>query len=177
MRTRNPLLFGHLGQRSFPFQASFSGRAFRSQKCNETPIFGVSRKICEYEPRPHSRARACCMMSSFCLCFPLLFCVVVGQKWNSHARYTVSYASQTLCPSHPYPTANVSDVLQVLCPYLDEVGKNISSLLSTTPGGAVVSVVYRDTVIWTHGDGAINMSGERLSLSSREQRFMASSPT
>lgn len=90
----------------------------------------------------------------------LFFCAILGQKWNPHVREGTPYASQTLCPSYPYPQADPSTVLKALGPFLEEVGKNMSRVLSETPGGAVVSVVYRDTIIWTHGDGAINMSGE-----------------
>ena len=51
-------------------------------------------------------------------------------------------------------------MLKALGPFLEEVGKNMSRVLSETPGGAVVSVIYRDSVIWTRGVGTINMSGK-----------------
>ena len=66
----------------------------------------------------------------------------------------------TLCPSYPYPTVDPSTLLRPLGPLLEEVGQNMSSLIKSTPGGAVVIVVYRDTVIWTVAGGLINISGE-----------------
>ena len=67
-----------------------------------------------------------------------------------------------VCPSFPLPVANVSDVLSKLQPFLEEAAKNISAALKTdsSPGGAVVSVVYKDSVIWTQGYGLINDSGK-----------------
>lgn len=85
----------------------------------------------------------------------------VGLKWRMRDAKRVG---QTLCPSYPYPATDPSTVQQILTPYLDELGRNMSSLIKSTPGGAVVSVVYRDTVIWTFADGLINMSGELVSF-------------
>lgn len=112
------------------------------------------------------------LLSAF-LALALLFVVTEGQKWRYSVRDEASGYSQTLCPSYPYPVAEASTLLQALQPYLDEIGKNISSLLTTTPGGAVVSVVYRDTVIWTHGGGAINMSGKLVTAFWRQRRAEA----
>ena len=79
--------------------------------------------------------------------------------------------SQMLCPSYPYPVANASTVLHAMRSYLDDAGNNISTALRDTPGGAVVSVVYRDTVIWTHEHGLIDMSGEACTSFSTTQCF------
>ena len=84
------------------------------------------------------------------LSLSLLFSGSVGLTWQLKEGRKVG---QTLCPSYPYPTVDPSTLLKVL-------GPNMSTLIKSTPGGAVVSVVYRDTVIWTHADGLINMSGE-----------------
>ena len=102
------------------------------------------------------------MLLSAVFSLSLFFCGVVGQKWSSHTREKTPHVSQTLCPSYPYPQADPSTVQKALGPFLEEVGKNMSRVLSETPGGAVVSVVYRDTVIWTRGVGAINMSGKSI---------------
>ena len=66
-----------------------------------------------------------------------------------------------LCPGHPLPVVDTSDVLARLRPVLDEAAKNISAILreDKAPGGAVVGVVYRDTLIWSQGFGLINDSG------------------
>ena len=67
-----------------------------------------------------------------------------------------------LCPSYPLPAASPSDLLAKLEPFLEEAAKNISAALEEhkSPGGAVVNVVYNDTVIWTKGFGLINDSGK-----------------
>lgn len=83
---------------------------------------------------------------------------VEGLKWS---RNVLDNTSPRLCPGYPYPVANASTVLQALGPFLEEVSKNMSKVLRDTPGGSVVAVVYRDTIIWTHEFGLINMSGER----------------
>ena len=66
------------------------------------------------------------------------------------------------CPSYPLPAASPSDLLAKLEPFLEEAAKNISAALEEhkSPGGAVVNVVYNDTVIWTKGFGLINDSGK-----------------
>jgi len=70
----------------------------------------------------------------------------------------------TLCPSYPLPTASASVLLVKLEPFLEEAVENISAVLQEdrSPGGAVVSIVYNDTVIWTKGFGLINDSGKTL---------------
>ena len=66
-----------------------------------------------------------------------------------------------LCPGHPLPVVDTSDVLAGLRLTLDEAAKNISAILKEdkAPGGAVVGVVYRDMLIWSQGFGLINDSG------------------
>ena len=66
-----------------------------------------------------------------------------------------------LCPPYPLPSASASDVLSKLQPFLTEAAANISAALKAdnSPGGAVVNLVYNDTVIWTKGFGLINDSG------------------
>ena len=88
----------------------------------------------------------------------LLACLTIGVEGLGW-RHNKPTSSETLCPSHPYPIANASEVLSKLQPFLDEAGKNMSEALAGSPGGAVVNVVYKDTVIWTKGFGLINMSG------------------
>ena len=87
----------------------------------------------------------------------LLACLASGValRW----RHNKPTSSETLCPSHPYPIANATELLSKLQPFLDESSKNMSEALAGSPGGAVVNVVYKDTVIWTQGFGLINMSG------------------
>ena len=65
------------------------------------------------------------------------------------------------CPDYPLPSASASDVLSKLQPFLTEAATNISAALKAdnSPGGAVVNLVYNDTVIWTKGFGLINDSG------------------
>ena len=71
-----------------------------------------------------------------------------------------------LCPSYPLPAASPTDLLAKLKPFLEEAAKNISAVLEEdkSPGGAVVNVVYNDTVIWTKGFGLINDSGSELTI-------------
>jgi CubicO group peptidase (beta-lactamase class C family) len=112
------------------------------------------------QPRPPTRARLSAskmvypLVAAF-LSLSLLFSGSVGLKWQLKEGRKVG---QSLCPSYPYPTVDPSTLLKILGPFLEELGQNMSSLIKSTPGGAVVSVVYRDTVIWTHADGLINMS-------------------
>ena len=77
---------------------------------------------------------------------------------------TTTRADATPCPSHPLPTASASVLLVKLEPFLEEVAENISAALEEdkSPGGAVVSIVYNDTVIWTKGFGLINDSGNEI---------------
>ena len=116
------------------------------------------------QPRPPTRARLSAskmvypLVAAF-LSLSLLFSGSVGLKWQLKEGRKVG---QSLCPSYPYPTVDPSTLLKILGPFLEELGQNMSSLIKSTPGGAVVSVVYRDTVIWTHADGLINMSGEPI---------------
>ena len=85
----------------------------------------------------------------------------MGLQDGNRARDKAPLTSQALCPSHPYPVIEPSAMQQFLAPFLEDVGNKMSTELKTTPGGAVVSLVYRDTVIWTYGYGAINMSGKQ----------------
>lgn len=98
---------------------------------------------------------------TLCLSISLLFCGVVGLQDGNRARDKAPLTSQVLCPSYPYPVVEPSAMQQILAPFLEDVGNKMSAELKTTPGGAVVSLVYRDTVIWTYGYGAINMSGKQ----------------
>lgn len=72
-----------------------------------------------------------------------------------------------LCHSFPLPAATPSDLLAKLEPFLEEAAENISAALKedNSPGGAVVSVVYNDTMIWTKGSGLINDSGKKITIS------------
>lgn len=97
---------------------------------------------------------------ALCLSISLLFYGVVGLLDGNRERDKTPLASQVLCPSHPYPVMDPSTMQQILAPFLEEVGNNMSAQLKTTPGGAVVSLVYRDKIIWSYGYGAINMSGK-----------------
>ena len=82
-------------------------------------------------------------------------------KWRPRGRDLAS--SQTLCPSYPYPSVDPQTLLEHLALYLDVWGRNMSALVNSTPGGAFVSLVYRDTVIWSLGAGVVNMSGKNYS--------------
>ena len=98
---------------------------------------------------------------SFSLSLALVCSGVVGLKWrHDSTRERKLAASQILCPSYPYPAANASTMRTMLDPFLQDFAKNASEALKNSPGGAVVSIVYNDTVIWTQGFGLINMSGE-----------------
>lgn len=111
------------------------------------------------EPRPLPATCSKMQVVALCLSISLLFCGVVGLQDGNRARDKAPLASRVLCPSHPYPVLDPSTMQQILAPFLEEVGNKMSTELKTTPGGAVVSLVYRDTIIWTYGYGAINMSG------------------
>ena len=77
-------------------------------------------------------------------------------------------SSFPLCPGHPLPVVNASDILAKLQPLLDMAARNISAILreDKTPGGAVLGVVYRDSLIWSQGFGLINDSGEVVTIRS-----------
>lgn len=92
----------------------------------------------------------------------LLFCGVVGLQYGYRTREKTRLESSVLCPSHPYPVLEPSVMQQILAPFLEDVASNMSRELKTTPGGAVVTLAYRDSVIWTYGYGAINMSGNHV---------------
>ena len=100
--------------------------------------------------------------------FTILFYLAACTESNLHLwqRSSKSHFHKLgtipLCHSFPLPAATPSDLLAKLEPFLEEAAKNISAALKedNSPGGAVVSVVYNDTVIWTKGSGLINDSGK-----------------
>lgn len=88
--------------------------------------------------------------------------------WQRSSKpYFHKLGAVPLCQSYPLPAATPSDLLAKLEPFLEEAAKNISAALKedNSPGGAVVSVVYNDTVIWTTGSGLINDSGKKITIS------------
>ena len=66
-----------------------------------------------------------------------------------------------LCPTHPLPSASASQLASLMAPALQEAEGKISAALKAdnSPGGAVLSLVYGDDVIWSKGFGLVNMSG------------------
>lgn len=67
-----------------------------------------------------------------------------------------------LCPSLPVASLSADQLLAKLQESLKQVDQEIQAALQEdkSPGGAVVSVVYGDGVIWSKGYGLKNMSGE-----------------
>lgn len=102
-------------------------------------------------------------MRAVCLYGLILALPLLGAKELGGGTHPGHYGGrsgmQQLCPSYPYPVANASSLLAKMQPFLDQVGDKMSQALSSSPGGAVVSIVYNDTIIWTKGFGLINMSG------------------
>lgn len=84
-----------------------------------------------------------------------------------------------LCPGHPLPVVDTSDVLAGLRLTLDEAAKNISAILKEdkAPGGAVVGVVYRDMLIWSQGFGLINDSEPSRGVPDADTAFRIGSIT
>ena len=69
----------------------------------------------------------------------------------------------SLCPSLPEASLSADQLLAKLQDSLKQVDEQIKATLEEdkSPGGAVVTVVYGDGVIWSKGYGLKNMSGER----------------
>ena len=64
-----------------------------------------------------------------------------------------------LCLIPPVPYATPEQIGARLKNVLDGYGEAIGLAMGNDPGGAVVNVVYRDTIIWNKGFGLRNMSG------------------
>ncbi len=66
------------------------------------------------------------------------------------------------CQSHPKPTVKTDDVLQAMQGSFIEAEKDIEAALSKekAPGGAAVSFVYKNAMIWNKGFGLIDMKSE-----------------
>lgn len=94
--------------------------------------------------------------------FPAAFPDVANHK---HSTSAATRRASTECPSHPLPVASSAALLSKLEPALQGAAANITAALQKdkSPGGVVVSFVYRDTVLWTKGFGLINMSGNYYS--------------
>ena len=66
------------------------------------------------------------------------------------------------CPGYPDPSASPADVADKLAEAFEAAEKEVAAILAkyNATGGVAMSVVYRDTVLWTKGFGFINMSGK-----------------
>ena len=81
-------------------------------------------------------------------------------------RIPPRYAAASMCPTYPLPTPNSSAVLSKMSRFLDELSINVSAAFEAhkAKGGVSLSIVYNDTVIWSHGFGLINESGKLAQL-------------
>lgn len=96
-----------------------------------------------------------------------------------HSASAATRRASAECPSFPLPVASPSALLSKLEPALQEAAANITAALQRdkSPGGVVVSFVYRDAVLWTKGFGLINASGKQNpSLGRGGARLSASVP-
>ena len=68
----------------------------------------------------------------------------------------------SLCPSLPSATLSKDDLAIKLSSQISAADSDIKKALEgdKSPGGAVVSIVYKDNIIWTGGYGLKNMSGQ-----------------
>ena len=94
----------------------------------------------------------------------LLPCVLAGllPPALSGDPRTVRSGVPVLCKSPPLPSLDTDALLSKLQPYLDQVDQNVQAALKEdkSTGGAVLSVVYKNTTIWTKGYGLVDMSSE-----------------
>jgi len=69
------------------------------------------------------------------------------------------------CPTIPTATLDPVALLGQLNSSLSDLDKAVSAALEedNSPGGAVLTVVYKDSVIWSKGYGVKNMSGNLAS--------------
>ena len=80
---------------------------------------------------------------------------------REHSTGAATKRAPATCPAHPLPVASPATLLAKMEPTLERAAANVTAALhkEMSPGGAVLSFVYRDTVLWTKGFGFINMSG------------------
>ena len=93
----------------------------------------------------------------------LLHTQVSGQLSDLRKSSTRTVKLSPSCQSFPLPTVNPSALQSSLQDDIAEAEKAIEvSLKKYGPsvGGVVVNLVYRDTVLWSKGFGAIDMSGK-----------------
>ena len=97
--------------------------------------------------------------------FPLLKSSIefTSEKYFSSTRSS-SYRSSfdSPCPTIPAATLDPTSLLSQLNSSLSDVDKAVAAALKedNSPGGAVLTVVYKNSVIWSKGYGLKNMSGK-----------------
>lgn len=88
---------------------------------------------------------------------------VSGQLFDSRKSNIKTVKLSPSCQSFPLPTVTPYDLKISLQDDIAEAEKAIETALKKygpPVGGVVVNLVYRDTVLWTKGFGAIDMSGK-----------------
>ena len=67
-----------------------------------------------------------------------------------------------LCPSLPQASLSADQLTTKVQDSLKQLDQAVKTALldDKSPGGAVLSLVYKDSVVWTGGYGLKNMSGE-----------------
>ena len=101
------------------------------------------------------------------------------KKRSRHHFKHASAPPLSMCPGYPLPEADPSDLQASLAPFFERLAANVSAILKAdqySPGGVVVSVVYRDAVIWTRGFGVVNTSGINVCRSPHEYTYCSLSP-
>ncbi len=94
------------------------------------------------------------------LCFAMLS---LAKSYHYHSSISPVMLSNNLEPCAPRVPATLAPatLLMKLNSSLSDLDKAIGSCLEkdNSPGGAVISVVYQDTILWSKGYGVKNMSG------------------
>ena len=96
-----------------------------------------------------------------CLC-NAIFCDPGGIRYRQRRGNSDTEDQISLCPSLPSATLSKDDLAIKLSSQISAADSDIKKTLEgdKSPGGAVVSIVYKDDIIWTGGYGLKNMSGE-----------------
>lgn len=70
------------------------------------------------------------------------------------------------CPTVPHAAIDSMTLLTKLSTRLSDVDRAVAAALQAdnSPGGAVLTFVYKDTILWSKGYGLRNMSGMRARL-------------
>ncbi len=101
-------------------------------------------------------------LTTVSLCFLLLGCNALFKGPSMFSRTAGTPGPPfKLCYSLPEADLTADQLSSQLTDNLKQADEQIKQILQEdgTPGGAVLSLVYRDTLLWTGGYGLKNMHG------------------